>query len=376
MEPERKLLEEIWWTGVKAVSGYQSVAKALCGITHFEPTRIVAIGKAASPMMRAALDHFGKSLPSLLITKYNHLEAELGGYRNCELLEAAHPVPDENSLIAGARLLDFVSQCKPVDRLLLLVSGGASALAECLVPGLTLENLASLNRTMLAEGYDIHAMNARRRENSLIKGGKLLGAFKGAGALALMISDVQGDDPMVIGSGIGAIPKTAPAHFENRVIASNVVARMACEDAAANLDMEVIVNSEVLYGDLRELAGSVGETVRQGAPGVYIFGGEPTVELPNNPGAGGRNQALALAMAGEISGHENIHVLVGGTDGNDGPTNAAGGYVNGYSMKATPGGKAAFDRADSGSWLAQSGGIFVTGPTGTNVMDLMLVLKG
>ena len=127
---------------------------------------------------------------------------------------------------------------------------------------------------------------------------------------------------------------------------------------------------------MSDVAAACANTVLQGAPGVYVFGGEPTIVLPDNPGEGGRNQALALAMAKGITGAEGIAVLVAGTDGSDGPTGSAGGFVTGDSWEATSGGGAAFASANAGSWLRRSGGLFVTGPTGTNVMDVMVVLKG
>lgn len=328
-------------------------------------------------MMRAALEFGGDELPSLAVTKYDHAETELKAYPNLSVIESAHPVPDQNSLYAGKALLKFVSEAGPEAHLLLLVSGGASALAECLSDEFDLAALQTLNREMLAEGHDIHAINKRRKEVSRIKGGKLLSHFGGQSVLVLAISDVEGGDLSVIGSGIGELPSIRQCpDMEAEVIASNAIARMACEDEAADRDVEVIVNTENLYGDVSEVASRCSQIVRQGAIGLYIFGGEPTTILPDHPGEGGRNQALAVAMARELSGQNGVSVLVAGTDGSDGPTGSAGGFVTGESWQTHSGGQEALEKADSASWLKQSSGLVVTGPTGTNVMDLMLVLKG
>jgi len=342
----------------------------------FEPTHIVAVGKAASSMARAALDTSGPGLPALVVTKYGHAEKELDGYGDVSVIESAHPVPDQHSLYGGRALLDFVSRVGSDGKLLLLVSGGASALAEVLPDDVSLDDLQALNAKMLAEGHDIHAINKKRKELSRIKGGKLLSHFGGESARVLAISDVEGDDIAVIGSGIGQLPSIRQCQdMKSDVVASNVIARLACESAASDQDLEIIVNSESLYGDVFDVARNTASTVQAGAPGLYIFGGEPTAVLPDDPGQGGRNQALAVAMARSLSGMDGISVLVAGTDGSDGPTGSAGGFVTGQSWENTPQGQVALDRADSGNWLRKSGGLFVTGPTGTNVMDLMLVLK-
>ena len=317
---DRVILEEIWWAGVKRVQGGGCVKEAL-EQSDFRPTHVAAVGKAASSMMRAALDVCGTHLPSLVVTKYGHAEKQLGQYPNLAVIEAAHPVPDQHSLYGGKALLDFVSGIDDGGRLLLLVSGGASALAEVLPNHVSLEDLKSLNEKMLAEGHDIHAINKQRKEMSRIKGGKLLSHFFGRSARVLAISDVEGDDIAVIGSGIGQLPAIRQCHdMAVTLVASNAIARLACEEAAKDRDIEVIVNTENLCDDIHDVARSNVETVRLGAPGLYVFGGEPTTLLPKNPGEGGRNQALAVALAKELSGLEGFSVLVAGTDGSDGPT--------------------------------------------------------
>jgi hydroxypyruvate reductase len=324
------------------------------------------VGKAAGAMARAALDTYGP-LPCLVVTKDGH---GAGLPESATLIEASHPVPDARSLAGGRALRAAVAAMEPGSHLMLLVSGGASALAEDLVPGETLDSLAALNRRLLASGLDIGAMNAARRRISRVKGGGLLSEFRGARATVLAISDVPRDEIAVIGSGIGAAP--VPCGFDHtcRIVASNAIARAA---AAAALDVPILANDESLYDDVEALAPRIGARLRDMPSGALILGGEPTVVLPENPGQGGRNQALALALSREIAGLPGLAVVVGGTDGSDGPTDAAGGIVDGATWG--PGAAEALARADSGTWLRGRGALLVSGPTGTNVMDLLIAVK-
>ena len=367
MNKARETARSIWQAGVDAVGGYKATETALADMAR--PDRILAVGKAAGAMARAALDRFG-DLPCLVVTKDGHGD---GLPRHVHLIEASHPVPDVRSLTGGRALREAVEQMAPTERLLLLVSGGASSLAEDLVPGKTLDDLSALNRRLLATGLDIGAMNAERRTMSRVKGGGLLSGFKGARVDVLAISDVPGDDLMVIGSGIGALPESCGYEASTRVIASNAHARQAAAQAAERLGLAVAANEEALHDELGRLASSLGPRIRDMARGVMIFGGEPTVMLPEQPGRGGRNQALALALAREIAGCVGITVVVGGTDGTDGPTDAAGAIVDGNIWG--DGAAEALERADSGTYLEQCGALLKTGPTGTNVMDLLVAIK-
>ncbi|MFC6689082.1 DUF4147 domain-containing protein [Jhaorihella thermophila] len=366
-ETLRNLAVELWRAGVAAVDGYAATRAALVGAKR--PDMVLAVGKAAAAMTRAALDAFG-DVPALVVTKDGHAQGLPGAVR---VIEASHPVPDARSLAAGRALRTAVEAMAPGSRLLLLVSGGASALAEDLVEGATLEDLAALNRKLLAAGLDIAAMNAERRRLSRIKGGGLLSHFRGATALVLAISDVPGDDLAVIGSGIGLVPEGADFDHAARIVASNAIARAAVARAARARGLEVLANEEALHDELGALAARWGPRLREMERGVIVLGGEPTVVLPERPGRGGRNQALALALAREIAGTEDLVVVVGGTDGTDGPTDAAGGVVDGGSWG--PGAAEALAAADAGTWLAKRGDLLVTGPTGTNVMDLLVALR-
>lgn len=357
----------IWQAGVDAVGGYAATRDALKDAPM--PDRVLAVGKAAGAMARAALDRFGP-LPALVVTKDGHGE---GLPDHVQLIEASHPVPDARSLAAGKAMRQAVEAMPEGSELLLLVSGGASSLAEDLVPGKTLDELAALNKRLLAAGLDITAMNAERRKISRIKGGGLLSGFKGRRARVLAISDVPGDDLAVIGSGIGSAPMDPRHDHDARIIASNATARAAAAAEARARHIPVLDEQEALHDDLGALAARLGPQIKNMPPGAIILGGEPTVTLPEHPGRGGRNQALALALAREIAGTRDITIVVGGTDGTDGPTDAAGGIVDGTTWG--PGAQQALDRADSGSYLAAQDALLITGPTGTNVMDLLVALR-
>lgn len=364
------LLPTLFQIGVRAVRGDTAVASVLQATPCPAPDRIIAVGKAATAMARAAHAHFG-DVPMLIVTKYHHGS---DAPPHAQVIEAAHPVLDENSLRGGAAIRETVQAMQPGSHLLMLVSGGASALAEDPVDGLGLEGLKARARQMLGSGADIHAMNALRKTLSRIKGGRLLAAFKGARVTTLAISDVQGDALGVIGSGIGEAPETPAFEFHPKIVASNAIARAAvAEDAAKLQGLAVRVNAEMLYDDINALAPRIGAMLLDGARGLHLLGGEPTVILPENPGQGGRNQALALLIAREIAGRDDIRVLVAGTDGTDGPTDAAGAIVDGTTWEASA--QDALERADAGTWLDAKGALLRTGPTGTNVMDLVIALK-
>ena len=369
MTPQTRadLLTRIWWAGVHAVNGEISVTTSLTASPIAPPDLILAVGKAAVSMAKAA--HKLCPVPTLAITKTGHTEPGLP----FEILQSSHPVPDHSSVNAGARLLSEVIAAPHGCHLLLLVSGGASSLVEVPRPGLTLQDLATFNRALLASGKDIGTMNAERSQHSLIKGGGLLAQFRGARVTILAISDTQGDRIETIGSGIGLCRPRPGLQTETRIVASNTVARTAAANKARNLGLSVLDHGEVLYDDVQACADLMARNLPR-TPGLTLWGGEPTVLLPANPGRGGRNQALALHLAQRIGGQPDLSILVAGTDGNDGPTHAAGGLIDGATWDETA--ATALTRADSGTFLANQNALFTTGPTGTNVMDLALALRG
>jgi glycerate 2-kinase len=356
-------LEAIWWAGVAAVQGRASVTQAIKAQEIAPPDYVICVGKAAASMAAAAHDIYGE-IPTLIVTKYAHSE---NAPLHAQIIEAAHPVPDQASLSAGKALRTAIAGCTEGSHLLFLASGGASALAEVLPDGISLDDLAKMTEDLLASGQDIHAMNALRKEISQIKGGKLLAGFQGAKVTTLAISDVEGDDLDVIGSGIGAAPSAHSFQFNSHIIASNQIARNAAEAA---LSASPLSNSETLYDDIAVLAPKIAKHLMASPDGIHILGGEPTVVLPPNPGLGGRNMALALLIAREIAGTTGIRVLVAGTDGTDGPTDAAGAIVDGTTWEAS--GAEALATANVAPWLDAKGALFHPGPTGTNVMDMLI----
>jgi hydroxypyruvate reductase len=369
-EARKRALLEIWQAAIDAVAGRPAVINAIDADEPFDPDLIVAVGKAASGMCAGALERYPQC-PALVVTKYDHSDAELRALPQVEVIESAHPIPDQNSLDAGRTLLERLQSMPADSRLLMLVSGGASALAEALPEGMTLDDLRAITDEMIATGKTIGQINARRKQTSLIKDGKLIAAFGGAEVRVYAISDVEGDGIATIGSGIGDCHR-ATIKAESTIVASNSIARERAAWRAGELGLEVRLNEEMLYGDVFELAPKLAVLLRDPEPGVYIIGGEPTVMLPKKPGSGGRNQSLALALAEHIEGREDISILVAGTDGTDGPTDAAGGLVDGATWHADA--RDALERADAGTFLKQHDALFVTGPTNTNVMDLVIAV--
>ena len=371
-EKRKQDLQSIWQAAVSAVSGEQAVSKAIKADDDFRPDQIIAVGKAAVGMCRGALNQYN-GCKALVVTKYGHADEDILARNNVQVIESAHPIPDQQSLDAGNAMLECMRKLSADSRLLLLVSGGASALAESLSDNMNLADLQAATDEMISTGKTIGEINARRKEMSQIKDGKLLLAFKGVEARVYAISDVEGDSIATIGSGIGDCHR-ASVPARSSIIASNQIARERAAQTAQSLGNQVKQNEESLYDDVFKLASFIGNQLAIAEPGVYIWGGEPTVILPENPGRGGRNQALALAVSEYLLNKGNITLLVAGTDGSDGPTSAAGGLVDCETFIDSDAARAALKRADAGTYLEQHNSLFVTGPTNTNVMDLAIAI--
>ena len=370
----RAELTRLFNAGVAAVQGEAAVARALPRSEAARFSAVLAIGKAAASMYLGALPGLPSGHRALIVTKHGHAADERLAGLSVEIVESSHPIPDADSLAAGRRCLEFVRECTADTELLALVSGGASALVEDLVDGIDLAELRRITDELVAGGADIATINAKRKSLSRVKGGRLLAQFRGKSIRALAISDVEGDDIGIIGSGIGACANP-DIRYESEIVASNAVAREAVAQHAAQIGIHVIRNEETLYGDVSGAADRIVAACVDGPSGIYIFGGEPTVQLPPSPGEGGRNQALALLIAKRIAGRDDLTCLVAGTDGTDGPTEAAGAIVDGKSFNRKPAADAALATADAGRFLRETGDRLITGPTGTNVMDLAIVLK-
>jgi hydroxypyruvate reductase len=369
--------------GLSRVSGRVSVRAALQppagGAGLADSVWIAAVGKAASAMALGAHDALGARVRhTLVITREGHASQELLAHGNVELLESAHPVPDARSLAAGARLLEWVDGLPGTAAPLFLVSGGASSLVEVLAEGASLADLLQLNVAGLAAGIPIGELNARRRALSRIKGGGLAAQLRGRAARALFISDVPGDDTRVIGSGLMG-PAAGGDQVQRAIVASADDAVAAVATAARHRGLTVHAGTARFDGPATRLASRFAHQLRLLSAEVFVWGGESTVQLPPVPGQGGRNQHLALAAAKLIAGQADLLLLAVGTDGTDGVTQDAGALVDADSCARVA--LAGLDpddclqKADSGTALAASGDLVHTGPTGTNVGDLVIGLK-
>jgi glycerate 2-kinase len=363
-------VRDVFLASLETVNGRFAVSQALNVWGDFRPTMIVALGKAAVAMFEGSHARYPE-LPAFIVTKYGH--GRPSGSK-AKFIEAGHPVPDENSLRAGEALSVWLESARTDARLLMLVSGGASSLVERLALGKTLQDLRDMTATALAEGRTIEELNGARSEISEIKGGKLLSRFAGCEVRVLAISDVASDDVDLIGSGIGG-RGTYSGDYEARVIASNQILRADLAQHFKTMGLKVVANCETLSAPVETVVADCLHRVEQGGPGVYIYGGEPTIILPENPGVGGRAQALALMFAKAISGRTNFHVLVSGTDGSDGVSEATGAVVDGSTFARLQDAEGYLRRADSGTYFNKTGEAIVTGPTGTNVADIAILVR-
>ena len=403
---DKNNIKEIFLAGVDRVLGYNAVIKYLEGNPISGNLNLVSIGKAGSSMALAALDHPDVKINSgLVITKRDHLEEGLKKYSNVKCLESDHPTPSLTSLECGNELINFINSKTEKDEFLFLISGGGSSLVELMVDGFSLDELMILTDALLSRGYNINDINAIRKHFSQIKGGKLASFIKNRKTTVLAISDVPFDDPKIIASGplsyddlkinldsyeddiVDKLKSVKPiscpdankfSNIDTHVIAKLDDAKLACKVHGKKLNYDTYFHKNFIEGDVNDLADYFSEFLDNCEKGLHIWGGESSVQLPENPGRGGRNQQLALLMADRIK-NKDIIFLSAGTDGTDGPTNDAGGLVDGNTIiKGTSNNldhKTYIKNADSGNYLEKSDSLVTTGPTGTNVMDLILAIK-
>ena len=385
----REHLEAIWRAGMESCLPERVVPAHLP-----EPPRgrtfLLALGKAAVPMARAAEARWPGPLSGLAVTPRG-TEARV---ERVEVIGSAHPVPDRASLAAAQRLLGLAREAGPDDLVLVLLSGGASSLACLPGEGLDLAGKQRLTGAMLRCGASVSEINCVRRHLSRFKGGRLGLAAGPAQLVTLAISDVAGDAPHEIGSGPTAGDPTTVA--EARAILRRygieepgagwsetpeavpggyrIVASQADALAAAAARAEALGYAPILIassGEARDVARDHAGLVGRLGPGTaLISGGELTVTVRGD-GRGGPNQEYALAAALALSGRPGIAGLAADTDGIDGSGESAGAFFGGG---GAPGGEAALEANDSGAWFERRGGLFVTGPTGTNVSDLRILL--
>lgn len=377
-------------------------------LSQFVPPRgrllLVAIGKAAWQMAKAAHDALGESIDcGIVITKYAHSRGAIG---NFEIYEAAHPVPDEAGIRASGRALEMTKDLSCEDVVLFLVSGGGSALFEYVE--FPLEDLSALTNQMLASGAFIEEMNTVRKHLSSVKGGRFAEHIYPARVFAIVLSDIISSRLDMIASGPTVADSTTvadafaivekyaltltqkqkallaretPKEIENaeHIVSGSVgeLCRHAAE-AARSRGYEARIVTDCMDIEAREAGKQIGALAAKLAgsalkPQCLIFGGETVVHLCGN-GKGGRNQELALTAAKYISGMQNVAVFSVGSDGTDGPTDAAGGYVDGETYSLIKDYENYLDNNDSYNALKEVGGLIVTGPTGTNVNDIAVIL--
>jgi hydroxypyruvate reductase len=404
----RTLLLECFGAALRAVDGRRAVLQQLERDSLDGQWHVVAIGKAAGAMAAGALDGLGRRVVRALVVTVTGGAAKLDALQRARIriIESAHPRPDERSLLAGQAVVEFVTGLPRSARLLWLISGGASSLVEVLSPGITLTELQRVNDWLLGSGLGIASVNEVRRRMSRLKGGGLAVLAAPRPGLAFMISDVPTDDPAVIGSGLlhrsrrgSRTPRSLPgqvadvlARCPDRgpvatprvpacIVASNRHARAMARQRARDCGCPTVRAGRVEFaGDAVELGQAFARRIAAAAPGtLLIWGGESTVTLPANPGRGGRNQQLALAAAVAMAGKTGLTLLAAGTDGIDGASEDAGAIVDGTTcVRGAATGLDPSDhlaRADAGTYLDECGELVHTGPTGTNVGDLVFALK-
>lgn len=434
----RKDAESIFSAGVKAVTGDRAIfqhcrmegsvfhACDLCfDLNRFDRIWVAGAGKASAPLADALEKQInGKIAGGVVSVKHGH-GVQLEKIRT---IEAGHPVFDRNSVLAAEEILSLATSAGPEDLVIFLLSGGASALMAKPAPPVTPTEKQDAVRQLLLCGADITEINTIRKHLSTVKGGRIARAACPATLLTLIISDVVGDRLDVIGSGptvpdastyadclhiiqhyglAGTLaeniisilkngasgsqaetPRADDPVFEKsyaRIIAANGTALEAAREKAASLGYNTIILSSMVEGDTRAAARLLSSIAKEAnlsgnpvrPPACILSGGETTVVVKGN-GKGGRNQEFALEAALDIAGMENTVVLCGGTDGTDGPTDAAGGIVDGQTIERAENqgidAESCLENNDSYHFLQQTGDLLVTGPTGTNVMDIRIFL--
>ncbi len=394
-------------------------------LNRYNNTYVIGAGKASANMGAAIEEILSDKITDGIITvKYNHTFP----LKKIKLVEAGHPVPDKNGRTCALQILHLAEQAKKDDLIICLISGGGSALLPLPAPPLTLSDKQKTIRILLSCGASINEINSLRKHMSLIKGGRLAEKTWPATLITLIISDVVGNPLDVIASGptvgdsstfrdcmdviykydiINLMPEAVIEHFKkglngeindtpgpddrifdktfNRIIGSNIEALTAASKISKSLGYNTLILSSMIEGDTFEAAHmhtAIAKEIRKTGnpiqpPACVLSGGETTVILKGN-GKGGRNQEFALTAALDIINENQMVILSGGTDGTDGPTDAAGAIVDSNTIiKALNSGLnpvTFLENNDSYHFFQKTGDLLMTGATGTNVMDLRIVL--
>lgn len=395
-DPYAAVLRHLTFDGRTLIAGRRRYRMA-----DFDRIQIIGAGKATAAMARAIEHLLGRQIEGGVINVPDGTTSKL---RRIELNPAGHPIPDERGEQGAQRILKIARDAGPRDLLICVVSGGASALMPAPSPPLTLAAKQEITRKLLNAGATIHELNTVRKHLSLIKGGQLGAAASPARVLGLILSDVIGDDLDVIGSGptvgdsstleqaesvlrkfdvsvpAGVLletPKVTEA--QNLIVGSNRLAMDAAAAKAKELGYRTLVLSSSIDGETREIArmhaAIVKEVLTAGRPlrrpACLLSGGETTVTV-RGKGLGGRNQEFVLAAAIALTGYGPVTIFSAGTDGLDGPTDAAGAIAD--EKTSMVGAREFLDNNDSYHFFEKLDALIKTGPTGTNVMDVRILL--
>lgn len=399
------------------------MAEIALDLSVIENIFVVGAGKASAAMAQAIENILGFRITAgHIVTKYEHAVS----LQYIEITEAGHPVPDENGIKGTERILSIVNNAGKDDLVICLISGGGSALLADVPEGCTLEDLKLLSSVLLKTGANINEMNCIRKHLSKVKGGQLAKSAFPARVVSLILSDVIGDPLDVIASGPTAPDPTTfadalaiigkyglenevPAQIlnvlragfdkkrpetlkesdemflltNNLIIGTNLLALKTAREKAESLGYESRIVTNTLQGDVKDVANYILDCVniirqeKSNKKRCLLFAGEPTIKI-EGAGLGGRNQHLALMMAKLLEDRPGITFLSGGTDGSDGPTEATGAVVDSDTSKNASNLSITMDQyissCDSYHFFKKEGGLIITGPTQSNVMDLMVVL--
>lgn len=402
----REDLLTIYQAALDAVNGRLCVARYLRDNEDIinKPVYVIAMGKAAVSMSEGVLDVLGGNIADAFVATKLGYSAPLPWI----VYEGGHPLPDESSLEAGVALLNYVQKLPENAEVLVLLSGGASAIVELLANGVTLSHLLELNESLLSSSMDIAHCNYLRKRLSRLKAGGLATMLAPRHVRVLAISDVAGDDAAVIGSGpftpstneqetlflppllsmelseqLSRPAGNKPAlsdHVDYVVVANLDMACQAAADKARELGYSAHYDKNELVGDIDPEAQKFVDQLLSMEPGtVLLRGGEPVIDLPDQHGRGGRCQHFALLAADHIRGKNGYYVLSAATDGSDGPGEDAGALVDANTAERI--GQEGLDikvclaTADSADALDAAGALLSTGPTGTNVRDLYIGMR-
>ncbi len=392
----RELLIMLYETALDAVDG-RYLVNQWCNKNKKSFTHCIAMGKAGAAMLQGAHDELPSLKQSLLICPPSKITRPVKKLKNTQCIASSHPVPDASSLQAGEALLLFRAEMNDSDELLMLISGGTSALVEVLREGVSLEQLQRINRYLRASGKDIYQINAWRQWFSDIKGGGLLKYINLLSVTQLLLSDVKDDRAEFIGSGL-LVNSNHALDYDVYLSSFSAAKSAACLHSMVSVDTKIIGNinlamqevhraaiseglsshlyPEFLEGDVFDVAKKLYAHLKNAKPGIHIWGGETTVRLPNNPGVGGRNLSLGLAFAQHLSDDSNIHLLAAGTDGDDGNSNCAGAVVSKFTIqKAKKMGlniQQELDKANTGIVLMATDDLLQGVNSHTNVMDIVI----